>query len=81
MEVKTFICSFGVRHNLQDGFYINRLNEKEWSESRCGCREKFGVNYLNFLEWCQENFKTEHTHQIKQHMQNEFLRANSVYNQ
>lgn len=57
-----WICSYGTRH---------RMNVKA---SECGCDDKFGIIWWDFLEKMQVLYGIDHSHQITKAMQDAYLK-------
>jgi len=57
-----WICNYGVKHRMTE---------------ECECKNTFGFHF-NLLEYCQKTFGIEWTHQITEHMRNDFLRVQSL---
>jgi len=77
LQIKTWVCAFGTRHSLHVGSFTNSRGKPDWS-ANCDCSDKLGIDGFSFLKWCQKSYDIDHSHQIQQHMQNEFLRVNSL---
>lgn len=62
-----WVCGYGTRHRMH-----------VWPPEECGCKEKFATDELEMLRWCQETYGINMGSEIQEHMQEEFLRCQSL---
>ncbi|MEK7138189.1 MAG: hypothetical protein AAB787_01640 [Patescibacteria group bacterium] len=73
-----WVCDYGTRHLMHEGIYTDNFGDKAWSGAKCSCVKKFGVPHEEFISWCYKYYGIAFPHLVKTHMQEEFLRVNSL---